>query len=92
MCDEVYKDEARAPGTTREGACAPLFLIASGFLSSEDPTHVVLRQIGTSDRVIPREQIGSHKISKRTLMAEGLINSFNDQQVADLFAYLLSLK
>ena len=66
--------------------------LASGFLSSEDQTRIVLRQIGTDDRVIPREQIDSHKISKRSLMPEGLIAGYTDQQVADLFAYLLSLK
>jgi len=66
--------------------------LASGFLSSEDKNRVVLRQIGTDDRVIPRNQIDSHKISKRSLMPEGLIGGFTDQQVADLFAYLMSLK
>jgi putative membrane-bound dehydrogenase-like protein len=66
--------------------------LASGFLSSEDQTRIVLRQIGTDDRVIPREQIDSHTISKRSLMPEGLIAGYTDQQVADLFAYLLSLK
>jgi putative membrane-bound dehydrogenase-like protein len=66
--------------------------LASGFLSSENQARIVLRQIGTDDRVIPREQIDSHKVSKRSLMPEGLISGFTDQQVADLFAYLLSLK
>ena len=65
---------------------------ASGFLSSEDKKRIVLRQIGTDDRVIPRDQIDSHKVSKRSLMPEGLISGFTDQQVADLFAYLMSLK
>lgn len=66
--------------------------LASGFLSSEDKARIVLRQIGTDDRVIPREQIDSHQVSKRSLMPEGLIAGFTDPQVADLFAYLLSLK
>lgn len=66
--------------------------LASGFLSSEDKNKVVLRQIGTDDRVIPRNQIDAHKISKRSLMPEGLIDGFTDKQVADLFAYLMSLK
>ena len=66
--------------------------LASGFLSSEDSARIVLRQIGTDDRVIPRDQIDTHKVSKRSLMPEGLINGYTDPQVADLFAYLLSLK
>jgi len=66
--------------------------LASGFLSSEDKNRLVLRQIGADDRAILRNQIVSHKISKRSLMPEGLIDGFTDQQVADLFAYLMSLK
>jgi putative heme-binding domain-containing protein len=66
--------------------------LASGFLSSEDQNRVVLRQIGADDRAIPRDQIESHKISKRSLMPEGLIDGYTDRQVADLFAYLMSLK
>lgn len=66
--------------------------LASGFLSSQDENRIVLRQIGADDRAIPLNQIESHKISKRSLMPEGLIDGFTDQQVADLFAYLMSLK
>jgi putative heme-binding domain-containing protein len=66
--------------------------LVSGFLSSQDETHIVLRQIGTDERVIPRAQIASHKVAKRSLMPEGLIDGFTDQQVADLFTYLMSLK
>jgi putative heme-binding domain-containing protein len=66
--------------------------LASGFLSSEDQTRIILRQIGADDRAIPLDQIESHKVSKRSLMPEGLINGFTDPQVADLFAYLMSLK
>ena len=64
----------------------------SGFLASENKGQLVLRQIGSDDRAIPKNQITSHVISKRTLMPEGLIDGFADQQVADLFAYLLTLK
>jgi putative heme-binding domain-containing protein len=66
--------------------------LASGFLASENKQTLVLRQIGADDRAIPRNQIVSHKVSKRSLMPEGLIDGFTEQQVADLFAYLMSLK
>ncbi len=66
--------------------------MVSGFLSGETKDQVIIRQIGSDDRVIPRAEIISHDISKRSLMPEGLIDGFTDQQVADLFAYLLSLK
>ncbi len=64
----------------------------SGFLASENPESLVLRQIGADERVIPRNQIASHQISKQSLMPEGLIDASSPQQVADLFAYLNSLK
>ena len=65
---------------------------ASGFLSSESAETLTLRRIGADDLVIPRANIASHQIAKRSLMPEGLIDGFTDQQVSDLFQYLLSLK
>jgi putative membrane-bound dehydrogenase-like protein len=66
--------------------------LASGFLASETPKLIVLRQIGADERAIPADQVKEHTISKRSLMPEGLIDGFGEKQVADLFAYLLSLK
>lgn len=66
--------------------------MVSGFLSGENKGQLIIRQIGADERVIPRQDIASHEVSKRSLMPEGLIDGFTDQQVADLFAYLLSLK
>jgi len=39
-----------------------------------------------------RSTIASHQIAKRSLMPEGLIDAYSDQQVRDLFTYLLSLR
>ncbi len=64
----------------------------SGFLASETADQLVLRQIGADDRLIPRTEIESHAISRRSLMPEGLIDGFTDSQVADLFAFLNSLR
>ena len=64
----------------------------SGFLAAESEETLTLRRIGADDLVIPRNQIASHNIAKRSLMPEGLIDRYSDQQVSDLFAYLLSLK
>ena len=65
---------------------------ATGFLASENAGTLVLRQIGADERAIPRSEVKEHKISKRSLMPEGLIDGFSETQVADLFAYLSSLK
>jgi putative heme-binding domain-containing protein len=64
----------------------------SGFLASQSGTTLVLRQIGADERAIPKDQVKDHIVSKRTLMPEGLIDGLSDQQVADFFAYLMTLK
>ncbi|RYD63554.1 MAG: c-type cytochrome [Verrucomicrobiaceae bacterium] len=66
--------------------------LVSGFLASETPKLIVLRQIGADERAIPVEQVKEHTVSKRSLMPEGLIDGLGEKQVADLFAYLMSLK
>jgi len=66
--------------------------LASGFLASETPKLIVLRQIGADERAIPVDQVKEHTISKRSLMPEGLIDGFGEKQVADLFAFLMTLK
>jgi putative membrane-bound dehydrogenase-like protein len=66
--------------------------LVSGFLASEDADTVVLRQIGADDRAIRRVDIKEHTVSRRSLMPEGLIDGFSDQQVADLMTYLMTLK
>jgi putative heme-binding domain-containing protein len=66
--------------------------LASGFLASDKGGTLVLKQIGADARAIPKKQVKEHKVSRRSLMPEGLIDGFSEQQVADLFAYLMTLK
>lgn len=66
--------------------------MVSGFLMEESKEALTIRPIGAEPRVIPRGVIASHEISKRTLMPEGLLDSFTEKQVADLFRYLNTLK
>lgn len=66
--------------------------LVSGFLLEETKDAITVRPIGADPKVIPRAMIGSHTVSKRSLMPEGLIEGFSEQQVADLFSYLLTLK
>jgi putative heme-binding domain-containing protein len=66
--------------------------LMSGFLASETPDAITLKQIGADERVIPRSDIATHDISKRSLMPEGLIDGLDDTQVTDLFHYLKSLR
>jgi putative heme-binding domain-containing protein len=66
--------------------------VVSGFLVSESKDALNIRRIGADELVIPRKDIVSHEVSKRSLMPEGLIDGFTDQQVSDLFSYLNKLK
>jgi putative membrane-bound dehydrogenase-like protein len=64
----------------------------SGFLASDKGSTLLIRQIGADERAIPKDQVKEHSVAKRTLMPEGLLDGFTDKQVADLFAYLMTLK
>ncbi len=66
--------------------------VVSGFLSGETADSIKIRRIGADELVIPKKDISGHDISKRSLMPEGLIEGFTDQQVSDLFSYLNQLK
>jgi putative heme-binding domain-containing protein len=62
----------------------------SGFLSERYEDAIVLRELdGTSTRIAQKE-IVSFKSAGRSLMPEGLLDGFEDQQIRDLFAYLRS--
>ncbi len=66
--------------------------LVDAFLVSEDKDAVVVRQAGLPDRRIARAEIRSSKFIRRSLMPEGLLEALPDQGVADLLAYLLTLK
>lgn len=66
--------------------------LLSGFLVAETPESISIQAIGADIKIIPRDQIAGHQVSKRTLMPEGLIDGMNEKQVADLLNYLKSLK
>jgi putative membrane-bound dehydrogenase-like protein len=62
----------------------------SGFIASSDEQAVTLRDVSDQRTVIPRAQIRSLEPSSLSLMPEGLLQSLDEQQIADLFAYLQS--
>ncbi len=66
--------------------------VISGFLAGETADSLKIRRIGADELVIQKKDISAHDISKRSLMPEGLIDGFTDQQVSDLFSYLNTLK
>jgi putative heme-binding domain-containing protein len=62
----------------------------TGVLVEQDKNVVVLRGSDGKELTLPRDAIEEMKPSKASLMPEGLLKDFNEQQVRDLFAYLRS--
>jgi putative heme-binding domain-containing protein len=66
--------------------------IVQGLLVSQDSTAVVLRQPDTADQRIPKSGIERAGFTSISVMPSDLLDSFQPQQVSDLFAHLHSLK
>jgi len=66
--------------------------LIDAFFVSEDKDAVVIRQAGIPDRRLDKKDIRSTKFIRRSLMPEGLLDALQDQQAADLLAYLMTLK
>jgi putative heme-binding domain-containing protein len=66
--------------------------VIEAFYVSEDAAAYVIRQAGGADRRVPKAEVASAKYLRRSLMPEGLLDGFTDEQVTDLFAYLKTLK
>jgi putative heme-binding domain-containing protein len=66
--------------------------LVDAFYVSEDKDAVVVRQAGLPDRRIAKAEIRGAKFIRRSLMPEGLLDALPDAQVADLLAYLMTLK
>ena len=66
--------------------------LIDAFFVSEDKNATIIRQPGLPDRRLDKKDIRSTKYIRRSLMPEGLLDAMQDQQVADLLAYLMTLK
>jgi putative heme-binding domain-containing protein len=66
--------------------------LIDAFFVSEDKDAAIIRQPGLPDRRLNKADIRSTKFIRRSLMPEGLLDGLQDQQVADLLAYLMTLK
>lgn len=61
---------------------------ASGFLVDQDSNVVVLRGTDGQNTTIRRDEIVEMVRQQKSMMPEGLLNDFSDQQIRDLMAYL----
>jgi putative heme-binding domain-containing protein len=62
----------------------------TGFLADKDNQVIVLRGVDGASIVVAQSEIQEMKAAGVSLMPEGLLGGFNDEQVRDLFAYLRS--
>lgn len=62
--------------------------VLTGFIADQDNRVVVLRGVNGETNVISREDIDDQTAIPRSLMPEGILKPFTDQQIRDLFAYL----
>ena len=60
----------------------------TGFLVDQDAKVVVLRGLDGQNISLQRSEIKEMRPAGQSLMPAGLLGSFNDQQIRDLFAYL----
>jgi putative heme-binding domain-containing protein len=60
----------------------------TGTLAEQDQQTVMLRTPDGQSISIPRKEIDEMTVTKQSLMPEGLLNAYSDQQLRDLFAYL----
>jgi putative heme-binding domain-containing protein len=79
----------------REGYLPSLVTMAdgralTGVIVDQDQQITVLRGSDGKDLPLPRSEIEELRPATISLMPEGLLRSFNDDQVRDLFAYLRS--
>jgi putative heme-binding domain-containing protein len=77
----------------REGYNSYLVLTAdgralTGTLAEQDAQTVTLRSPDDTLIAIPRDEIDEITTSKPSIMPDGLLKSYSDQELRDLFAYL----
>jgi putative membrane-bound dehydrogenase-like protein len=66
--------------------------VLEGFYVTEDAKAYVIRQPGGEEIRTPKANVRSARYLRRSLMPEGLLDALGDEQVADLLAYLMTLK
>ncbi len=66
--------------------------VVEGFLAARDKDGVTLRMMGGLEQRIPQGDITKADFTTRSLMIEGMLEALNEQQIADLFTYIRTLK
>lgn len=64
--------------------------VISGFIVAGNPQAITFKDLEGNVLQLSRDRIESMETSKISVMPEGLLDAYNDQQIRDLFAYLQS--
>jgi putative heme-binding domain-containing protein len=60
----------------------------TGLIVEDSPQQIVLRMAGGGEVTVPRNNVQYTRVSKLSMMPEGIENIFDKQQLSDLFAFL----
>ena len=66
--------------------------VVTGFVSGESADEVQIRQINGVAQSLKKEEIEIRQKKKESMMPNGIANNLTPEQLADLIAYLQSLK
>ncbi|MDG2123612.1 MAG: DUF1080 domain-containing protein [Verrucomicrobiales bacterium] len=66
--------------------------LAEGFLVKHDDNGATLRMMGGADLQFPQKEIRRARYMNRSFMVSGLFDALGEQQVADILAYIGTLK
>ena len=64
--------------------------VLNGFLADKDSQIVILRGVEGQNVIVRKDDIEDMHVIPQSVMPEGALKLFSDQQVRDLFAYLRS--
>jgi putative heme-binding domain-containing protein len=62
----------------------------TGFIADRDNRVIVLRGVDGQSITVSQDEIEDMRAIPRSVMPEGVLDPFSDQQIRDLFAYLRS--
>jgi putative heme-binding domain-containing protein len=66
--------------------------VVTGFIVSESAEAVQIREVTGVPRELPQKEIEGQKKEEQSMMPAGLADALTPEQLADLLAYLQSLK
>jgi putative heme-binding domain-containing protein len=66
--------------------------VISGMIRNENDSAVRVAMVGADEQLLPKVDIGKRQPVPISMMPEGILSPFNDEQVRDLVAYLQSSK